>query len=198
MTSDEKSKLSSISPSKTFNFKTSSNFFSVGAGVGLDLYIFEISGGLFLMYYDANLKFRACKQSSYNYGDGIGAFFPDGCEDNPKDVINITEHSFSGFGFGRQLQFSLVFLETDNWRISIDETWSNILKYYDSSFKPVSYRGLNYFSTINTNSWLSCDGYTKSYYNTSTRVNDCTNSKGEDMSRSSDWTGGLKITYYFR
>ncbi len=39
LTSDEKSKLSSISPSKTFNFKTSSNFFSVGAGVGLDLYI---------------------------------------------------------------------------------------------------------------------------------------------------------------
>ena len=72
--------------------------------------------------------------------------------------------------------------------------------YMDSNFKQVKFRGLNYIPNYKTDNQLGCDGYYASDWsnNNEVKVNDCTNARGEDMSRSADWTGGLQITYYFR
>ena len=71
-------------------------------------------------------------------------------------------------------------------------------KILDSNFKQVNYRGLDYYPIYISRSGLGCD--VANY-----RVDDgeeqevyCTNSKGEDMSRTNDATGGLQITYNFR
>ena len=82
---------------------------------------------------------------------------------------------------------------------------TNILKISDSGFKPVKFRGLNYNPNYYGAGPLQCDPYQIGTYDESTNQSkyidgDCKNSKGEDMSRSSNWLGGhgINIIYYFR
>ena len=118
------------------------------------------------------------------------------CQINPNDIIDLNKQHYSGFGIGTKTEFSLVFLQTENWRISLD--WSGVYlnTILDSSFKKVNYRGLEFYPEF-TIGGLSCEdsGYRKDgeKYDTG-----CRNSEGVDMSRNADYTKGFQITYYFR
>ena len=69
----------------------------------------------------------------------------------------------------------------------------------DSNFKKVSYRGLDYYPEYFSSSTLNCNGHQYKYRDDGEWQDiDCRNSKGEDHRKSSDYTHGLKITYYFR
>ena len=179
--------------------RTRNNFILTGFGIGLDLWIFEIFSGYFLMYHDTKVSLRACLEEQRNMS-GDFEYSVEECEYSPKDVYNLDEQSYSGFALGRKFQSSIVFLQTDNWRISMESSMSDFYSYMDSNFKQVKFRSLNYFPRFKTDNQLGCDGYYASDWSNynEVKVNDCTNARGEDMSRSSDWTGGLQITYYFR
>ena len=100
------------------------------------------------------------------------------------DIIDISDQKFSGFAVGYRGQVSFVFLQTDKWRISIENSTTQVLNIWDKNFSEVRYKGLKYYPTYRTYSGLDCDN--------------CTNQRGEDMSTSADYTHGLQITYYFR
>ena len=203
LSSEEKSKISSLSSDSRFNLKTNQKFILFGTGIGLDLWILQIFQGFYLMYNDIKVHLRACKADPNRYSGGFNgssAFYPKVCDYSPKDSISMDEQSYSGLSVGTRSNISLVILESDNWKISIFDVsiQSNDIS-WDSNFKPVKFRGLNYSNEFINRSNLTCNGYTKtdSSYNR-TKVNNCTNPKGEDMSSSVDWTGSVKITYYFR
>ena len=136
-------------------------------------------------------------------GGGSQDYMPERCDFNPNDIIDLDKQNYSGFGFGLRNEFSLVFLQTDNWRISMD---TSMYEFY-SSFDNIEFRGLNFSTSYEKRNTLGCKGYRigedKDADLSNQRVEtwidgDCKNTKGEDMSTSADWTGGIKITYYFR
>ena len=79
-----------------------------------------------------------------------------------------------------------------------------VVKIYDSSFTPIKYRGLNFYSGFTSQSGVGCGDNSiisssdDSGNTISERTHDCRNSQGQDLSESSDYTYGLQITYYFR
>ena len=76
---------------------------------------------------------------------------------------------------------------------------TNFNLYMDSNFKQVSYRGLDFYPEYYSSSTLHCNGGQYKYGDDGAWQDiDCRNSKGEDHRKSSDYTHGLKITYYFR
>ena len=60
-------------------------------------------------------------------------------------MINLDKQRYFGFALGSITELSLVFLQTENWRISMDTTKTNFNLYIDSNFKQVSYRGLDFY-----------------------------------------------------
>ena len=90
-------------------------------------------------------------------------------------------------------------MQTENWSVSIETTRTNFNLYMDSNFKQVSYRGLDFYPEYYSSSTLHCNGGQYKYGDDGAWQDiDCRNSKGEDHRKSSDYTHGLKITYYFR
>jgi len=203
LTEEEKSKLSSLDSSRIFDLKTTSNFVLYGVGLGVDLWFLEISSGFFLMYHDTTVSLRSCKYTYIGY-TGNGRYQPSKCQINPDDIINLDEQNYSGFAYGFRNQFSFVFLQTDNWRIAMENSSNNIAKIYDSSFNPIKYRGLNFYSGFSSQSGVECgdnniiSSLDDSGNTISERTHDCRNSQGQNLSESSDYTMGLQITYYFR
>lgn len=197
LTSEEKSKLSTLDSSRFFDIKTESTFLAYGYGIGLDLWIFEFSKGIFLMYHDTNVTFRTCKAHSFGGSSGSERDFPTKCQFNPEDIINIDKQNYRGFAFGEQSTFSTVFYDKDNWRISMEFSQFIFSSFLDSNSKPLKYRGLKYYPKISSSSGLGCgDYYLGSGENR--KKGDCKNPLGEDMSYDADYTGGLQITYYFK
>ena len=109
------------------------------------------------------------------------------------DFINLDTKHYSGFGIGTRIQNSMVFLQTDNWRISMESTYFNFKEIWDSNFKPLEYRGLQYFPSLEYSNNLGCRPYkigTGTDENTTWTQGDCHNVRGENMSKSADWSGG--------
>ena len=189
-----------------FDLLTESKFIFFGKGIGIDLWIFEASWGPFLMIHDTSLTLRFCKTDSFNQEpDDRDSFFfiPQGCEISPDDVIDLYRQTYKGFAVGTKTELSLVFLETDNWRVSMDTTTTAFNFYTDSSFEQVSFRGLNFYPEYSASSTLNCSGGRYRYFTTPEPSGewkdiDCRNLEGEDHRKSSDYTYGLKVTYYFR
>ena len=209
LTAEEKSKISSLlldgSNYRIFNLKTESTFIFFGAGFGLDLWLLEGSWGPFLMLHDTSLNLRACRTQNFKGESDLESsfFIPQICNLFPNDMINLDKQRYFGFAAGTVTDLSIVFLQTENWRISMDTTTVNFNLFLDSNFKPVSYRGLKFYPEYSSSSTLKCSGGRYRYYSTAQPSGewqdiDCINSKGEDHHKSSDYTYGLKITYYFR
>ena len=186
---------------RVFNLKTESSFILFGIGLGLDLWLLEGSWGPFLMLHDTSLALSACKTQRFDLSadSESSTFIPPICNFFPKDKINLDKQSYFGFALGYIMDLSLVFLQTEKWRVSMDTKITNFSLYMDSNFKQVSYRGLDFYPEYSSSSTLNCRGgtYKFDYGRESTDI-DCRNSKGEDHRKSSDYTFGLKITYYFR
>ena len=94
-------------------------------------------------------------------------------------------------------------MQTDNWRISIGGSSTEIVEIWDSNFKPLKYRSLNYGLGYEGSTELFCKPHQTGIYDQSTHQTtyqdgDCKNSKGQDMSQNADWTSIFQITYYFR
>ena len=99
------------------------------------------------------------------------------------------------FTFRRKQNRSIVFLQTDNWRISFEGGGYFVHEIFDSNLKPINYRRLNYYPEFVTRSRTICEN-TEFTEGNETRQVDCKTPKGQDMSN--DITQGLQITYYFR
>tara|TARA_B100000470_G_scaffold106103_1_gene81868 strand:+ start:170 stop:1309 length:1140 start_codon:yes stop_codon:yes gene_type:complete len=202
LTSEEKSIISSL-PSiedgyRILDLETEFNFILFGMGIGLDLWFLEFSAGAFLMYHDTSVSLRLCKSQNTRI-KGNADFVPTMCNQNPDDIINLNEQHYSGFGIGQKTELSLVFLQTDNWRITMDSSSSQINRIWDSSFKKVNYRGLDFYPDFTSSSTLNCSGAQFMKNNDGEWHDiDCKNAKGEDHRKSTDYTYGLKITYYFQ
>ena len=113
-------------------------------------------------------------------------------------MINLDKQRYFGFAAGTVTDLSIVFLQTENWRISMDTTTVNFNLFLDSNFKPVSYRGLKFYPEYSSSSTLQCSGGRYKHQGGEWQDIDCKDSKGGDHRKSSDYTHGLKITYYFR
>jgi len=195
LTAEEKSTLSSLDGSRNFGLKTQMNYILYNFGIGLDLWFFEFSTGAFLMLHDTKTSLITCTNVEFGYS-GSNTYVPAKC-DYSDDKRILDQQSYSGLGYGRSSQFSMVFLQTNNWRVSMEFSSLNIHKLYDSNLQPVQYRGLNYYPSFHSSTGLDCSDNII-YENDGSTRNGCINTKGEDMSSSADYTGGLKITYYFR
>ena len=66
---------------------------------------------------------------------------PSICSFYPDDIIDLDSQNYSGLAYGIRTQPSIVFLQTDNWRISVEFSDYKVYKIFDSNFKPVKYRG---------------------------------------------------------
>ena len=202
LTSEEKSIISSL-PSiedgyRILDLETEFNFILFGMGIGLDLWFLEFSAWAFLMYHETSVILRLCKSQNTRI-KGNADFVPTMCNQNPDDIINLNEQHYSGFGIGQKTELSLVFLQTDNWRITMDSSSSQINRIWDSSFKKVNYRGLDFYPDFTSSSTLNCSGAQFMKNNDGEWHDiDCKNAKGEDHRKSTDYTYGLKITYYFQ
>jgi len=201
---------------RILDLKTESSFFLAGTGIGLDLWFLELSLTPFLMYHQTSVTLRSCKDVWVNssskseaylpggwFGDldlfqsNSGIFRPTECSFYPEDIITLDKRHYEGLGFGTRGTLSLVYLQTENWRISF-EGGSNVVHYiWDSDFNQVNYRGLDYYPVYISRSGLPCGEFTY-YVDGVGQKGSCINSKGEDMSRKNDTTGGLQITCYFR
>ena len=194
ITAEEKSILSSLDSSRILDIKTESNFILFGLGIGFDLWILEHSFTPFIMYHQTKASLRSCKPVNWS-GSTNSGFDWSQCRFNPDDIIKVSDQSFSGFAFGTRMQGSLVFLQTDNWRISMENSFFNINT-------NIQYKGLNYYSNLNTSTRLICSGevtvYDENGENGKEMDDECINVRGEDMSSSADYMMGLQITYYFR
>ena len=150
------------------------------------------------MYHDTSVTLRSCKAQNI-YFKGSGTLVPTMCQFNRNDIVDLNEKHYSGFGIGQKTELSFVFLQTDNWRISMDSSFSHINSIMDSSFKKVNYRGLDFYPDFSSSSTLNCsEDQFKRGDDGEWQDNECRNTKGEDHRISSDYTHGLKITYYFR
>jgi len=189
-----------------YDFLTESKYILFGKGFGLDLWLFEGSWGPFLMIHDTSLTMRYCGTKNFQMEqDDLDSMFivPTGCDLYPQTVSNLDKQRYFGFAAGTVTDLSIVFLQTENWRISMDTTTVNFNLFLDSNFKPVSYRGLKFYPEYSSSSTLKCSGGRYRYYQTAQPSGDwqeidCINSKGENHRKSSDYTHGLKITYFFR
>ena len=200
LTAEEKSLLQSLDSNRIFDLKTESSFLLFSAGLGLDLWIIEIVTGPYLMFHDTKVSLRSCKNVNLGSWSGFPAYIPKKCEFNTDDIIKLDEQKFSGFVVGGFSHISLVFLQTDNWRISYEvgsfRSTGFMSTSRDSNFKPVDYRGLSFSSGLIITSDPDCTGTTMEVNGAQQPV-DCKTRKGEDMSDDADITQGLKITYYF-
>ena len=122
---------------------------------------------------------------------------PTKCSFYPEEIVTLDDQHYSGLGVGTRGTLSLVFLQTENWRISWDAGGNVISNIWDSNFQKVNYRGLDYYPIYISRTGLDCDEFTYMVDGVQHEGN-CTNSMGDDMSRKNDPTGGLQITYYFR
>ena len=153
------------------------------------------------MIHDTSLTMRYCgsKNVAIEQDDLDSMFFaPEGCELYPHTVSNLDKQKYFGFAAGTVTDLSIVFLQTENWRISMDTTAVNFNLFLDSNFKPVSYRGLKFYPEYSSSSTLQCSGGRYKLEGREWQDIDCINSKGEDHRKSSDYNHVLKITYYFR
>ena len=80
----------------------------------------------------------------------------------------------------------------------MDTSVTEFYSYMDSNFEQVSFRGLDLYPKYSSSSTLNCAGGSYQLNDGEEQQIDCKNSKGEDHKISSDYTYGLKITYYFR
>ena len=154
------------------------------------------------MYHDTTISLRTCKKVNVSYS-GSSTYIPSKCQLYPDNIIKLDEQNYSGFAVGWRDEGAIVFLQTDNWRISTGGSNTHISKIWDSNFKPVKYRGLNYNPTYNIDQFLQCKPYQIGIYDESTsqttyRDGDCRNTLGQDMSQGADYTLEFQITYYFR
>ena len=142
LTAEEKSKLSSLESTRILDLETGSKFLLFGVNIGFDLWLIEYSFGPYLMYHDTTISLRSCKYKSFMYNwnspdnPSIFSFYPD-------DIIDLDSQNYSGLAYGIMTQQSIVFLQTDNWRVSVEFSENEVYKIFDSNFKPVKYRRLN-------------------------------------------------------
>jgi len=203
ITAEEKSILSSLDSTRIVDLKTESNFLLIGLGIGIDLWLLELSFSPFLMYHQTKVSLRSCKRIYYSSHTSSSTDVSQ-CRFNSDDIVDVSDQKYSGFAFGVRNTFSFVLLQTDNWRISSENSFTNINQIYDGNFKTVEYKGLKYYPTYSSGSGLRCgDNKYIIYDDENDRIGkplagDCNNQRGEDMSRSADYTMGLQITYYFR
>ena len=203
LTEEEKSILSRLDDSNYLNLETTSNTLLFGTSIGLDLWILEWSVGPFLMYHDTLVNLRSCKGNLRISGKVSTRYKPSSCQLYPDEISNLDEKRFTGFAVGHRREVRIVFLQTDNWRISMSGYDTEIVEIWDSNFKPLKYRSLNYGLGYETQNYHDCKPhqiveYDQSTSQTTYRDGDCINSKGQDMSQNADWTGNFQITYYFR
>ena len=197
LTAEEKSKLSSLENTRILDLETGSKYLLFGVNIGFDLWLIEYSFGPYLMYHDTTISLRSCKYKSFKY-NGNTLDMPSICSFYPDDIIDLDSQNYSGLAYGIRTQQSIVFLQTDNWRISVEFSENEVYKIFDSNFKPVKYRGLNYYPNYRSRSGLNCQPKYKQISfdgGKNYREMECRNSKGEDMSKGADYTGGLQITY---
>ena len=198
LTSEEKSLLLSLDTNRILDLETKSNYLSFGVGVGFDLWFLEFSYGPFLMYHDSKVSLRSCSKYARRGGwEGDLAYMPNHCQWNPENIIKLDEQKFSGFAIGEARKLSLVFLQTNNLRISFEFGSFGIKQSWDSNFKPTKYRGLKFHPEYRILSRPNCHGFYHDMDGNKKKV-DCKNQQGGDMSNTSDITQGLQITYYFR
>ena len=114
-------------------------------GIWSDLWLLEGSWGPFLMLHDTSLNMRACRTQNLDPNSSTSFFIPPICNLFPNDMINLDKQRYFGFAAGTVTDLSIVFLQTENWRISMDTTTVNFNLFLDSNFKPVSYRGLKFY-----------------------------------------------------
>ena len=191
LTAEEKTLLQSLNTTRLIDLETESNFLVLSAGIGLDLWFLEFSIGPFLMYYESIVSLRSCKNVSFGSWGGSDAYMPNKCQINPDKIIKLDEQKVSGFAYGFRQQISLVFLQTDNWRVSME--FGNLMSEKSST----KYRGLTFLPGYYVGSKPTCTGTQVEVDGTYRQV-ECKTPKGDDMSDDSDITKGLQITYYFR
>ena len=191
-TTEERSKLSKLDNNRIFDFKTVSNFILFGTGIGLDLWVLELSFGPFLMYHDTTITLSSCEFRRFSWS-GNASYIPSRCKSD--SIINLDKQNYSGFAYGTKGHGSIVFLQTDNWRISFEGGGYFVHEIFDINLKPINYRRLNYYPEFSTRSRTLCEN-TEFTEGNETRQVDCKTPKGQDMSN--DITHGLQITYYFR
>jgi len=202
LTEEEKLILSRLDDSNILNLETTSNTLLFGTAFGIDLWFIEFSIGPFLMYHDTLVNLRSCK-GNINISNAEFKYQPSSCQLYPDEISNLDEKRFTGFAVGHRRDVRFVFLQTDNWRISMSGNVTQIIEIWDSNFKPLKYRNLNYGLVYEGFPLLECQPFQIETYDQSTlqrtyRDGDCINSKGQDMSQNADWTGNFQITYYFR
>ena len=180
---------------------THSKYIRFGKGFGIDLWFLEASLGPFLMLHDTSLDIKVCESATGDYdSEGTSKYFiPTGCNLKLEKVKNYLSKSYTGFAAGTVTEFSIVFLETDNWRISMDHSITSFNFYLDNNFEQVSISELALYPEFKSSNTVYCDRakYQKLEDNSWADTN-CKNSRGEDHQVSNDYTHGLKISYYFR
>ena len=219
LTAQEKEKLSLLDSNRIFDLKTESSFILAGIGIGLDLWFLEFSLTPFLMYHQTSITLRSCKYVNINmrssgtpllpggllgdvelFQSNNGILTPSDCSFYPEKIVTLDKRNYSGLGVGTRGTLSIVFLQTENWRISFEQGANVVQNIWDSDFYEVNYRGLDYYPVYVFRSGLGCGGatYNVGGWDREMQEIDCRNSKGEDMSKKNDNTGGLQITYFFR
>ena len=123
LTAQEKSTLSSLNGSRNFGLKTQMNYILYNFGIGIDLWFFELSTGPFLMFHDTKTSLITCTNVEFGYS-GSSTYVPAIC-DYSKDKKVLDAQNYSGFAYGTSTQSSIVFLQTNNWRISIEAFFWN-------------------------------------------------------------------------
>ena len=96
------------------------------------------------MYHDTLVNLRSCKGNLRISGKVSTRYKPSSCQLYPDEISNLDEKRFTGFAVGHRREVRIVFLQTDNWRISMSGYDTEIVEIWDSNFKPLKYRSLNY------------------------------------------------------
>ena len=69
------------------------------------------------------MRYCGSKNVAIEQDDLDSMFFaPEGCELYPHSVSNLDKQKYFGFAAGTVTDLSIVFLQTENWRISMDTT----------------------------------------------------------------------------
>ena len=158
LTEQEKEILSSLDNNRVFDLMTETNYFLFGTGIGIDLWFLETSLSPFLMYHDTSVSLRSCKNVNMSsrweaipylpgglFGDFDifksrgGIFTPTDCSFYPANIVTLDKQHYSGLAFGTRGQLSVVFLQTENWRISFEGSSIGVHKIWDSNFHQINW-----------------------------------------------------------
>ena len=81
------------------------------------------------MFHDTKTSLLVCDNNAYG-SRGDGTYIPKKCEFSKRKLV-LHEQSYSGLAYGMSRQLSIVFLQTNNWRVSMKYSFANIHEIYD-------------------------------------------------------------------